>query len=229
MTTSLPNLFAALPPEGARLTDCGRLALIGHHLDTVAATPGMGVRTRRDMLLEKLNGLLGPTQFEHIDAHCAAVARLSHRLARAMGMTHGLADRVRLVGLLHDIGKCVVPESVLAHPGPLGTDQWTVMNCHSEAGARIAALLGADDETVEAVRHHHTWFDATPPNEIPQAARIVCAADALATMTSQRSYHYARSPAEALAELRRYRGSQFDPVVVEAAPTAMGSADQAAA
>jgi putative nucleotidyltransferase with HDIG domain len=172
---------------------------------------------------------LGPTQREHLTGHCQAVSDLAVRLGRALGETPGTLERLRLAGLLHDIGKCAIPESLLAKPAALTRDERAVMNHHARIGAEISAGLGTDEDVVNFVRHHHTPYrdafwrrpdsgggrvfaDGPMPG-----ARLICVADAMVSMTSRRPYCAARSPAEALAELHRCAGRQFDPRVVELA------------
>ena len=209
------SLFQALPDQGARLTDCGRIALIDHHLTLAERDDRRAVELRRLALLERWTGLLGPTQREHVTSHCEQVSDAARTLAEAMGLTDDQLERARIAGLLHDIGKCVIPEAILASRFPLSERQWAVMSCHAELGARIAARLGADAETVEGVRHHHTWYDDESVQNVTPIARIVCVADALVTMTSTRSYRIARSNEDALVELRRCARRQFDPAVVQ--------------
>jgi putative nucleotidyltransferase with HDIG domain len=180
----------------------------------LGATPGMGVEARRRRLLRSLREVLGPSQFQHTTAHCEQVARTAAHLARLMRLDGAQIAIVRLAGLLHDLGKALIPDSLLAKPGPLTRAEREVMNRHADDGARLCEALGADAATADAVRHHHTRFDAGPA---PLAAQVVSVADALVTMTTDRPYSSARSFAEALGELRLGRGTVFNPDAVVAA------------
>jgi diguanylate cyclase (GGDEF)-like protein/PAS domain S-box-containing protein/putative nucleotidyltransferase with HDIG domain len=124
--------------------------------------------------------------------------------------------------LLHDIGKIGVPDAILLKPGPLNEDEWRVINAHERIGVEIIRFAFANEELVEMVMHHHTWYDGNPsrPDLIKGkncslSTRILTIADAYDTMISDRVYRKAHSRDEAFAELRRCAGTQFDPALVE--------------
>ena len=131
--------------------------------------------------------------------------------------------RLRVAGLLHDLGKLLTPEELLAKPGRLTARERRLVDRHAPDGAEMALLLGVDRRTAEFIRHHHTWFAATRERGsghgrgVPLGARVLTVVDAFVTMLGARSYQTVRPPAEALAELRRFRATQFDPRVVDAA------------
>jgi HD-GYP domain-containing protein (c-di-GMP phosphodiesterase class II) len=124
--------------------------------------------------------------------------------------------------LLHDIGKIGIPERILVKSGPLNPSEWTVMRTHPVVGAHIVTPIRVLGDAVDVVRFHHERFDGDGyphglrGEEIPLAARIFSVVDAFDAMTSHRPYRKARDVPEALEELRRCAGSQFDPEVVEA-------------
>jgi HD-GYP domain-containing protein (c-di-GMP phosphodiesterase class II) len=124
--------------------------------------------------------------------------------------------------LLHDIGKIGIPERLLLKTGPLNPSEWTVMRTHPVVGAHIVTPIRVLGDAVDVVRFHHERFDGDGyphglrGQEIPLAARIFSVVDAFDAMTSERPYRKARSVPQALEELRRCAGSQFDPDVVEA-------------
>lgn len=186
-----------------------------------AGAAGAGLEQRRAAFLKRVAELLGPTQLEHITAHSERVAEAAAGIARLLHLSPAEVERVRLAGLLHDIGKAAIPDDLLAKPGPLSKRERRLMDRHAEMGARICEALGADEVVVEMVRYHHARYDGDAgPAEggrVPLGARVVCVADALVTMTSDRSYSKARSYTEALAELRRGRATLFDPQAVVAA------------
>lgn len=210
------------------LNDCSRVALIEHHLSAVADMHQHTVSYRRDAMIRRLSDLLGPTQREHITNHCEQVADMSVRLARSMNIGPSQVLDIRMAGLLHDIGKCLIPEDMLAQNGPLDESQWSIMAWHTQIGAVISERIGANEYVTECVRHHHTWFDDQTFMDVPIGARVVCAADALVTMMSHRSYKIGCSLDQALTELRNNGGGQFDPRVVKAAPAATATWRQAA-
>jgi HD-GYP domain-containing protein (c-di-GMP phosphodiesterase class II) len=137
---------------------------------------------------------------------------------------------VRLGACLHDVGKIAIPDAVLHKAGPLLPEEWAVVQQHADLGARL--LDGVDQwrSAQVVVRHHHErWDGGGYPHglrgaQIPVGARIVAVADAVDVMVNGRPYAPARPLEQAVEELRRNRGSQFDPEVVDAF-TAMAGVD----
>ena len=164
--------------------------------------------------------------------HAEEVARLAGLTAERLALDDRAAERCRLAGWLHDVGKLAVPEDILNKPGPLDDGEWAVMRTHPGVGADIVRRIPALRHVAPAVRHHHERFsgngypDDLAGEAIPVEARIIAAADAYAAMTADRPYSPARTPQQAAAELRRSAGSHFDPMVVEALLVVLGLADQ---
>ena len=164
--------------------------------------------------------------------HAAEVARLAGLTAEHLELPARTAQRCRLAGWLHDIGKLAVPEHILNKPGPLDDAEWAAMRTHPGVGADIVVRIPALREVAPAVRHHHERYSGSGyPDDlagpaIPIEARIIAAADAYAAMTADRPYSPARTPHQAAAELRRCAGSHFDPAVVEALLAVLDLADQ---
>jgi putative nucleotidyltransferase with HDIG domain len=136
-------------------------------------------------------------------------------------------DERRLVefgALLHDIGKMSTPKEILHKPGPLDADEWETMRLHTIDGQRMLDQVGGTLHDVgEVVRSSHERYDGggypdgLKGDEIPLAARVVAVADAYSAMTTRRTYREPMTPGIAMRELRAHAGSQFDPVVVDAA------------
>ena len=154
--------------------------------------------------------------------HAAEVTRLSRLVGLDLGMSEEELEWLMHGALLHDVGKIGVAEAILRKPGPLTEQEWTLIKRHPQIGARmiepIEPLFGA----VPVVMHHHERPDGTgypdglEGEEIPLGARIVAAVDAYDVMVRGRPYQPKSSPAEALQELWREAGRQFDLRVVEA-------------
>jgi diguanylate cyclase (GGDEF)-like protein len=164
--------------------------------------------------------------------HAEEVARLAGLTAEHLALPARIAQRCRLAGWLHDVGKLAVPEHILNKPGPLDDAEWAIMRTHPGVGADIVQRIPALRQVAPAVRHHHERYsgngypDDLAGQAIPIEARIIAAADAYAAMTADRPYSPARTPQQATAELRRSAGSHFDPTVVEALLAVLGLADQ---
>jgi putative two-component system response regulator len=137
-------------------------------------------------------------------------------------MSEGEIEGVRLGGLLHDLGKIAVPDSVLLKPGHLDRAEFALVRKHPEAGAEIVRPLRAFEGPEPAVLHHHEHFDGTGypyglrGQAIPLAARVVAVADAFDAMTTDRPYRAAMAPAVAFELLEDGRGQQWDPGAVDA-------------
>jgi diguanylate cyclase (GGDEF)-like protein/putative nucleotidyltransferase with HDIG domain len=154
-------------------------------------------------------------------SHCQTVSQLAATIAVELGFTGERLGRMRLAGLLHDVGKIGVPDAILNKPAKLTDAEYAVMQRHSTLGCDI---VRAADMPVEArwVRHHHERYDGGGYPDglcgeaIPLESRIILVADAFEAMTSDRPYRKAPGPEFAIAELRRHAGTQFDPEVVAA-------------
>lgn len=168
--------------------------------------------------VDQLMPRLGPTQFDHIGRHSHVVAIRALGIAQKIGLAESQQNEIFLAGLMHDIGKCVTPESLLAKPTRLDDDERLVMHRHSDTGAMICHALGAPQVIQDAVRFHH----ATGPTDVTRCpsppflhASIISVADAITTMLTDRPYQARRSVQDVQRELWECRGTQFDPFVVE--------------
>jgi diguanylate cyclase (GGDEF)-like protein/putative nucleotidyltransferase with HDIG domain len=157
----------------------------------------------------------------YIGSHSHNVGELAARLARRLGLDAEEAELIRVAGSLHDIGKLLIPEEILHKPGSLTPTERSVVERHSEIGCRMLESLGLDP-IATWVLHHHERFDGDGypdglvGEEIPLPARILFVADAWDTITTDRVYRQKMTRSEALAEIERCSGTQFDPTVVNA-------------
>lgn len=155
--------------------------------------------------------------------HSQRVARYATGTAVRLGLTDERLEQVKLGGELHDIGKIGTADHILHKPGPLTDEEFAMIQRHTTDGERILAPLLRDRTAVmQIVRSHHERLDGRgfpdglAGDRIPFEARIVAVVDAFDAMTTNRAYREAREPADAMEELRRHKGTQFDPAVVEA-------------
>jgi diguanylate cyclase (GGDEF)-like protein len=155
------------------------------------------------------------------ERHSEAVARLARLLAMELGQTEHVADQIGQAARLRDVGQFTVPDEVLRKPGVLTSEEWDLIREHPTVGARLLRRMGMDS-LADAVAYHHERFDGTGypsalrGDQIPLAARIVAAASSFEAMLSSRPYREAHSLPDALDEMRRCTGTQFDPDVVSA-------------
>jgi diguanylate cyclase (GGDEF)-like protein len=159
--------------------------------------------------------------------HCETVSELCVLIGQALGLDADRIERLRLAGLLHDVGKIGVSDEILRKPRKLDADEAAQMSGHVRIGHAIVASAELEEEA-RWVLHHHEHFDGSGypdglrGDEIPPESRIILVADAFEAMTADRPYRLARPVHEALAELDRLAGKQFDPVCVDALRFALG-------
>lgn len=191
-----------------------------------------------DARLENLTRLALAAEYrdDETHQHTERVGCLSERLARQLGLDERQIVAIGRAAPLHDLGKIGIPDHILLKPGRLTAEEFELMRSHTEIGAAI--LSGSNAPFLQmgeqiAISHHERWDGFGYPRglrgeEIPIAGRIVAVADAFDAMVHSRPYRDAISTAEAIAELERCSGSQFDPRVVEAF-AALGSQSLVAA
>jgi len=158
----------------------------------------------------------------YTSGHSARVARISADLARLLG--HSAQDQlfVRQAALVHDVGKVSIPEPVLKKKGPLTDEEMHLVRLHPIMGASILSRMPGMDRLVTVVLHHHEFWDGGgyPSGlreiEIPIEARIISIVDAFDAMTSGGAAGSRMKTEDALAELRKCSGKQFDPLLVDA-------------
>jgi HD-GYP domain-containing protein (c-di-GMP phosphodiesterase class II) len=171
----------------------------------------------------------------HACGHGRRTAELAVALGERLGWRGARLGALRLGALLHDVGKVIVPEVVLRKPGPLEPLEIAAVRRHPVAGAGILAHFRAARAGLPAVLFHHERWDGggypegRAGREIPADARIVAVADAFDAMTTRTAYRRALRVTQALAEIERCAGAQFDPLYAELFVELWESAADAAA
>jgi HD superfamily phosphohydrolase YqeK len=154
--------------------------------------------------------------------HSDRVSRGAAMIARQINMPPSRVEAVTFAGMLHDVGKLGVPTKVLQKDGTLTEEEYATIQLHPMRGLEIVGEIGFLNEALTGIMHHHERMDGRgypmgfAGDEIPEFAKIIAVADAFDSMTSTRSYRKARAIGEAVEELRKNAGTQFDPKIVEA-------------
>jgi riboflavin transporter FmnP len=154
--------------------------------------------------------------------HSQRVRLISVDIGREMRVSAPELEALEWGGLLHDVGKIGVPDDILKKQGKLTREERMVMNAHPVLGAQIIGPVDRLAPELPVIRHHHEWFngsgypDRLIGDEIPKLARILHVADAFEAMTADRPYRKALSSEQAVSELRKFAGVQFDPEIVDA-------------
>jgi len=193
---------------------------LDEHLDGIAPRPDDSGRRHADVVASLTNALRArdPQTKEHAE-RCSWY---TGELATELGLPDAEVSVLRVGSLLHDIGKLVVPDDILFKPGPLTAAETKRMQRHPSDGANTISNVPSAAGAVPVILHHHERFDGTgyphglSGEDIPIGARILLVADAFDAMTEDRPYRKAMPVQDAIDELKRFSGTQFDPTVVDA-------------
>jgi putative nucleotidyltransferase with HDIG domain len=214
---------ALRPSEALRIAD-----------QRMYANKGSGRRSNEETIHQVLLSVVG----EHDGAlrdHVDDVADLAERVSRELGLADDAVAHVRRAAALHDVGKVAIPDEILHAPRSLTEDEWEYMRQHTLIGARIIGAAPEMQPVAAIVRSSHERWDgggypdALAGEDIPLGARIVAVCDSYDAMTTTRAYRAAMPVADAVAELERCAGSQFDPRVVAAFRAVLAESAAAAA
>jgi two-component system cell cycle response regulator len=205
-----------LPEEADRVGDALRVADGRMYVHKNRHRP-TAERQSMDVLIRVLH-----ERDSQLGRHLAGVADLVEAVGRRLRVPAEQLETLRQAAELHDVGKVAIPEQILSKPGPLTDAEWEFVRRHTLIGERILAAAPALGQVARLVRSTHERFDGTgypdalKGHEIPLGARIIAVCDAFDAMTSERSYAPVLTTDEALRELLRCSGTQFDPEVAEA-------------
>jgi HD-GYP domain-containing protein (c-di-GMP phosphodiesterase class II) len=180
-------------------------------------------RFERRNIMRTINALVSAIDFKDklTKNHSDNVKYYAAVIAKEMGLSQSKIDTIKEACQVHDLGKIGVHDNILTKPGKLTEEEYKEIKLHSLAGAVILKPFHFLDKVVSIVRQHHERYDGTgypdriKGEDIDIGARIMSVADSFEAMTSQRPYRDAMSKEEAIDELKRNSGSQFDPRVVE--------------
>jgi putative nucleotidyltransferase with HDIG domain/PAS domain S-box-containing protein len=153
--------------------------------------------------------------------HSESVAYLMVELAEFMNLSPDDVTKAYLAGIVHDVGKIGVPEKILGKPGRLSDEEFEIIKCHPVKGSEILAEIDGLGTVTNIVRHHHERYDGRgypeglAGEDIPFLSRMLSICDAFDAMTSKRCYRDPYTTTQAVAEIRRCAGLQFDPQISE--------------
>ena len=185
------------------------------------------IRSRRELAIQWRANLASLSRAltardGYTGAHSAATVDLSKRVARKLGLSRQAVREVEIVAMLHDLGKIGISDELLRAARPLSESEWEQMREHPVIGERILRSVPGLEQVARSVRHEHERWDGKgypdglSGTDVPLPSRIVLACDAFHAMASDRPYRPARSRREAMAEIKRGAGTQFDPAVAHA-------------
>jgi diguanylate cyclase (GGDEF)-like protein/PAS domain S-box-containing protein len=160
-------------------------------------------------------------KYDREQIHTERVSQYSEAIAKAMGLSEQAVNDIKSAGVLHDIGKIIIPPEILNKPGRLTDEEYAIVKRHSETGYQILKSSDEYAKLAEYVLYHHERWDGSgypqglKGEEIPLQSRIISVADAYEAMTAIRPYQITQTKEAATAELLRCAGTQFDPRIVD--------------
>ena len=206
--------------------DHGRNIVFRYTPESAAHLEGLGdpraAMTEHGLRLRALHAIARIVEQGHptSDGHAERVADLAVSIAERSGWAPADARALREAGVLHDVGKIIMPKSVLLKPGRFSDAEWAQMRRHPVVGDDMLEGLLSNLQRTWVRGHHERWDgggypDGLAGSHIPEGARILAVADSWDVMTSARVYSRSLTMAEALDEVRRSAGGQFDPALVD--------------
>lgn len=158
----------------------------------------------------------------YTQGHSRRVTQYSVAIAEELNLSPKEIEDIRYAGLLHDVGKIGIKDSIIRKPGRLTDEEYAIIKKHPAIGAKILRPVDFLADKIPGVLHHHEYYDGRgypdhlTGEDIPLAGRIICVADAFDAMTTNRPYRKGLTVKTAVGELKKFSGKQFDPVCVEA-------------
>ncbi len=158
----------------------------------------------------------------YTQGHSRRVTQYSVAIAEEMNLTPKEVEDIRYAGLLHDVGKIGIKDSIIRKPGRLTDEEYAIIKKHPAIGAKILRPVDFLADKIPGVLHHHEYYDGRgypdhlTGENIPLAGRIICVADAFDAMTTNRPYRKGLTVKTAVGELKKFSGKQFDPICVDA-------------
>lgn len=187
--------------------------------ESLATKKLMNETSKKSSQLDSLRQTLTESDYE-TEEHVERTKEMAIKLGQALHLSDAELSKLALLAVLHDIGKIAIPHSILLKPGKLTDEEWEVMKSHTDKGYRIANASKELKPIAEYILHHHERWDGKgypgglDGENIPLLSRIITVVDSHDVMVHDRPYHKAMSAEEAVEELLRCSGTQFDPHIV---------------
>ncbi len=206
--------------DGGNQSYCASGALTPLHLTEMALETDNHIDSKILSVVHALSDTVdSKTYFTH--NHSKRVTDYALAIAKALKLDTAEITKLEACALLHDIGKISISDDILNKPGKLTVEEWEIIKTHPQLGATIASRIPQLAPCVGGILHHHEWYDGSgypdglKGESIPVEARILNIADAFTAMTSERPYAETMTHEQAIEELKRCAGTQFDPYLVE--------------
>ena len=212
-----------MPDEAA--TGAEALVIADHRMYADKGTGRASARQQTRDIVLRMQAERNPK----LQEHARGVAELARATGGCLGLGDTELDELERAAELHDIGKIAIPDAILDKPGPLDEDEWRFMQRHTLVGESMLSVAPALVSLAKVVRSSHERFDGCgypdglAGEAIPLASRVIFVCDAFHAMTAERPYGMTMTVDEALRELRRCAGTQFDPQVVNAFQASMAA------
>ena len=198
------------------------LRSIGHNT-AVAVEKAMHLIESKNSYVQTIDALIAAIEAkdQYTRGHSQRVSNLAVQIARRMGMSRQQAEELRIAGILHDVGKIGISDSILQKKGPLTTEEYDVIKKHPAISNKILYPIGLSDRILKAIAFHHERYDGKGypfglTNEsLGIEPQIIAVADAFDAMTSSRPYREPLSLVMAVMELEKNKGTQFHPDIVD--------------
>ncbi|NMB35634.1 MAG: HD-GYP domain-containing protein, partial [Firmicutes bacterium] len=177
-------------------------------------------KTYKKTVISSLKSILSEKSME-TEEHAERLKTMCRKIGETLGLDNLQLNKLELLAVLHDIGKVAIKKSILLKPGPLTEEEWVQMKKHPEIGYRFARSVPELSPIAEYILSHHERWDGKgypqgiKGDDIPLLSRVLAVVDAFDAMTNDRTYRKAMPKKEALAEIIRNAGTQFDPKVVD--------------
>ena len=177
-------------------------------------------KSARNAILQSIKKMLYEKSYE-TEEHAGRMINIAHRFGRVIGLSIDEMEELSLLAVLHDMGKIGIPDHILRKNGKLSQDEWAIMKKHPEKGYNIAKSTPELSGIAQLILHHHEHWDGTGypdglhGEKIPKLSRVLAIIDAYDVITHHRSYKVAQTEHDALEEIKRCAGTQFDPELAQ--------------